>query len=400
MLTFVTRSYRYRLRPTRAQAAVLFEWLRLTRELYNAALQERRDAWTKQHVSVSYYDQSASLPAVRDGRPEFGDIPSVVQRGALRRLDKAFKAFFRRCKSGDVPGFPRFKNSRRWASLLLDQISGAPLTADGKRVKVPLLGPVKLKQHRPIEGTPKAMRLTLDVGGRWYVTFACVDVPAKPLPASTAEVGVDLGLSHFAATSDGELFENARPLAAARLDIERAARRVSGRVRGSHRRRKAAVLLAKKHAHVAAIRREQHISVARSLVATYGRIYVEGLNIKGLARGMLAKAVNDAAWGNLLHWLRCKAESAGREVVEVDPRGTSQTCPRCGLVKKKLLSERVHRCDCGLVLDRDVAAAQVIKGLGHSLRGAAPAVGGRRRSAKYTKTPHGLVTLASGESGV
>ena len=378
MVPSVIRSYRYRLRPTVTQAAVLLEWLRLTRELYNSALQERRDAWVKRRTSVSLYDQLGMLPAVREGRPEFGGIPIVVQRGALRRLDKAFKAFFRRCKSGETPGFPRFKNARRWSSLLLDQISGAPLTADGKRIKIPLLGPVKLKQHRPVEGTPKAIRLTLDVSGRWYVTLACVGVSAKPLPVSTAEVGVDLGLSHFAATSDGELFKNTRPLAAARLDMERAARRVSGRVRGSHRRRKAGVLLAKKHAHVAAVRREQHISVARSLVATYGRIYVEGLNIKGLARGFLAKAVNDAAWGNFLGWLRTKAEEAGREVVEVDPRGTSQTCPCCGQVKAKLLSERVHRCDCGLVLDRDVAAAQVIKSLGHRLRGAAPAVGGRR----------------------
>ena len=112
------------------------------------------------------------------------------------------------------------------------------------------------------------------------------------------------------------------------------------------------------------------------------RIYVENLNIKGLARGMLSRSVHDAGWGGFLHWLRVKAESAGREVVEVDPRGTSQTCPDCGTVKPKALSERVHRCGCGLTCDRDVAAARVILGLGTSLRGAAPLVRGRQRSAK------------------
>ena len=387
MVTFpsVTRSFRYRLVPTRAQAAILTAWLVATRELYNAALQERREAWSKQRARATYVTQSAQLAGVREVRQDVATVPVIVLRGALRRLDKAFAAFFRRCKSGEKPGYPRFKGRHHWHSLLIDNLDGrVPIVAGGKRVAIPLLGKVKFKQHRPLLGTPKAMRLTVDAGGRWFVTFACVDVPTKPIAsAPQRDVGIDLGLSQLVATSDGEMFDNPRHLDAARIDVERAQRRVSRKRRGSRRRRKAAVLLAKQHARVANLRREHAIRVARSLTARYETVYVEDLNIKGLARSTLAKSVHDAAWGTLLHWLRCKAEEAGRAVVEVDPRGTSQACSGCGATVPKTLSERIHRCsDCGLVLDRDVNAARNVLRFGQSLRGAAPVVDGQRRSVK------------------
>lgn len=355
-----------------------------TRELYNAALQQRREAWQRQHKGLSCYDQMQELPDLRRACSEFAAVSIMVLRGAVVRLDKAFQGFFRRCKTGQHPGYPRFRSARRWDTLLIEDLKGRiPICGGGKRVQVPLLGKVKFRQHRPLEGTPKAMRITRDAGGRWFVTFACVDVPTKALPPSDLDVGVDLGLEHFAVTSDGEVFENPRPLAAARIATERAQRRVSRRKRGSKRRRAAVRLLARHHEHVANVRREQHIGVARALVATYGTICVEDLNIKGLAGGMLAKSVQDAGWGNFLHWLRVKAEEAGRAVMEVDPRGTSQECSGCGAEVRKTLAIRTHCCPgCGLVLDRDENAARNILRLGRSQRGAAPRSGGRQRSAK------------------
>jgi len=325
------------------------------------------------------------IPDIRQVRPEFGSIPVVILRGVLRRLDLAFAAFFRRCKSGEKPGYPRFKGQGQLESILIDDLNKkSPIVSGGKRVAIPLLGKVRFKQHRPIQGTPKAMRLKLEADDHWYVTFACVDVPMAPLEPTGQEVGVDLGLLTFAATSDGEMFENPRPMKTARITVERAQRRVSRRVRGSKRWRNAVRLLAKEHLHVANARREHHIAVARTLVEKYDTIHVEALNIKGLASGMLAKSVNDAGWGGFLHWLHVKAESAGRVVVEVNPSGTSQVCSGCGSVgEHKSLAVRVHQCpDCGLVLDRDVNAARNILKLGKSLQGAAPAVSGRRRSAK------------------
>lgn len=389
----MVRSYRYRLKPTRAQAATLVAWLHLTRELYNAALQERRDAWQKQRVRVTAFEQMRALPEVRAVRSDLSAVPNVVLRGAIRRLDRAFNDFFRRCKSGDTPGYPRFRGVNRWSSVLIDDLGcKIPICASGTRLNIPLLGKVKFKQHRPIEGVPKALRIKLDGDGHWYVTLACVDVPAKPLPSTCQDVGVDLGLSTFAATSASEMFENPRALASARIDVERAQRRVTRRKRGSRRRRKAVRLLARKHFHIAQTRRQHAIDVAKKLVASYDTIYVESLNIKAMASGVLAKQIRDAGWGGFLYWLRVKAECAGREVLEVNPSGTSQVCSECGAEVLKDLRVRVHDCPhCGYVANRDVNAAQNILRLGRSLRGAAPVVNGRRRSAKskYRKTePH------------
>lgn len=394
------RSFKYRLSPTKAQSATLFTWLRLNRELYNAALQERRDAWQKQSKRISCHEQFGDIAEIRRDRPDVGVVPVVVLRGTLRRLDRAFQAFFRRCKAGEKPGYPRFKNRDRYTSLLIDDLTGVggggvPIVAGGKRVSVPLLGKVKVKLHRPMLGKPKAMRITF-AAGHWYVAFACDGVPTKLLPPSERDVGIDLGIAHFIGTSDGDVVDVPHGERVARIALERASRRVSRRKRGSRRRSHARVLLARHHAHVANVRRERHIVLARALVAVYGVIYHEDLNICGLARGMLAKQVNEAAWGDFLHWLRVKAEEAGRVVVAVAPRYTSQTCPQCGTVKRKALSERTHRCDCGCVLDRDVAAAMVIREAGRASQGAASPVRERRRSAKSKlATSTGAQTVTS-----
>ncbi len=220
------RSFKYRLSPTPTQERQLQEWLDLTRELYNAALQERRDAWNKQRACVSLFDQQRVLPEIRSLRPEFSLIPIVVLRGALRRLDRAFQNFFRRCKTGEEPGYPRFKGRSWFNSILVDNLNKKnPIVAGGKRLAVPLLGKIKIKLHRPLGGTPKALRIKRDGDGKWYAILSCINVPDKILPQTGREVGIDLGLKNFVATSDGDLFANPKPLAEARIDLERAQRR-------------------------------------------------------------------------------------------------------------------------------------------------------------------------------
>lgn len=398
----MTRSFRYRLSPTQAQERTLQRWLGIACELYNAALQERREAWAKQRVSLREFDQFRELPGVRAARADVAAVPTVVLRGALSRVDKAFAGFFRRCAGGDAKaGYPRFKKRSRFASILIDDFSyltrDKPLiVGGGKRVVLPRVGKIKLKMHRPLKGKPKGLRLVLD-NGRWFVSFFCVDVPAAPKAAIERAIGIDLGIIHFAATSDGATFSNPRPLVQARIAMERAQRRWSRRKKGSVRRRKAARLLARRHARVANVRRENHIAVARQLVANYDTIFVEELTIERMARSKLAKSVRDAAWGNFLHWLHVKAEEAGREVTGVDPRGTSQRCSGCGVTVKKALAVRTHDCPhCGLVLDRDINAARNILSAGMALRGAALLARGQQGSEKVESDQRG--TAGSGDS--
>ena len=216
--------------------------------------------------------------------------------------------------------------------------------------------------------------------GRWYVAITCEGVAPKPLPATGKSVGVDVGLTHFAVTSDGQFFESPRPLDNARLCLERAQRRVTRRKLKSQRRRKAACLLARYHEHVANIRRENCIRVARALVRQFDRIIVEDINIPALLRDHpeRARAILDAGWATFIYWLYVKAESAGREVTKVNPAWTSCTCSECSWRGPRSAS-RVFVCgSCGFSCDRDLNAARNILRLGTSQRGAAH----QRRSAK------------------
>jgi putative transposase len=189
-----------------------------------------------------------------------------------------------------------------------------------------------------------------------------------------------MGLTTLAALSTGELIANARPTRRAEREMRRRQRQLSRCKRGSKRRRKVKARLAALHGKITRTRETHLHQVSASLAARFGVIAVEKLNVKGLAGGMLAREVHDVAWGRLIGMLRYKAAKAGAQLIEVDPNYTSQTCPDCGIVKRKELSERVHRCPCGCVLDRDVAAAKVIL-----LRGGI-APGGRNALA----TAHGL----------
>lgn len=372
------RVYRYRLYPTRAQEGRMHATLDMLRELYNASLQERIAA-RRSGVKVTCYSQQAELREVRAVRPEFAAIHVHLLQDVITRLDRAYRAFFRRIKGGERAGFPRFKGRGRYRTFTFKDAGkgrGARLCSAGKRVRVSGIGNIKIKLHRPIEGRIKTASVTLAGDGHWYIAFACDDVPAKPLPATGQSVGIDVGITTFAALSNGEMVANPRFFETAQREIAIAQRRVARRKRGSFRRRKAVELLAKRHDKVKRTRFDFQHKLALNLVQRFDSIAVEKLNVAGLARSRLAKQVLDASWSQFTTILQAKAECAGREFFAVDPRGTSQRCSGCDAVVPKALGVRVHDCPhCGLVEDRDVNAANNIKRLGQSRRGGEAAQG-------------------------
>lgn len=360
--TKLRRTYRHRIYPTGKQAAALTAQLGEACDLYNAALQHRRDMWRDYGVSVSYGDQSAELCALRtEGLLDAG-VNFWSQQAVLRRLDLAFVAFFRRCKVGETPGYPRFRSRRRFDTLtwsFAGKAGGCGLT-DG-RLRLQGVGHVKVRWHRQIPA--EAMIKTVSVkrtGDRWYACFSLGNVPAKPLPKAGRNVGVDLGIQTFAALSTGELIAGPRAGREGTKAVRRAQRKVARRKRGSNRRRKAVALLARQREHEANRRRDHAHKTARDLIERFDVIAVEDLNVRGLAKGMLAKDCNDQGWAGFLGLLDQKAECAARRIVRVDARNTSRTCPDCGTIAPKALSQRVHSCACGCVMDRDVAAAKVV----------------------------------------
>jgi putative transposase len=362
--TQVHRTYRYRIYPTRKQRLALEAQLEFARDLYNAALEQRRYARRTGQL-VGYVSQCRELTELRaagDGPPQ---MSCSAMRSPLRRLDRAYQAFFRRVKAGETPGYPRFRSRSRYDSLTWD----SAWSIQQGRLALRGIGNLKVRWHRELPAQARICTATVRrTVGRWYACFAlALPVPAirdrKLMPA----VGVDLGVQNFAALSTGELIPGPRAYRAGLRKLRRVQRRVSRRVKGSRRRRKAGLLLARVHERIRNLRRNHAHQLSRRLISDFGLIAVEELQIRRLTRGFLSKDINDQGWAEFLRLLGYKAEDAGIQVVKVPPAGTSQTCSDCGTLVPKLLSDRVHRCpNCGLIVDRDVNAARNILRLGMS----------------------------------
>jgi putative transposase len=349
------RTFKYRLYPNRKQREIFAAQLGMCRELYNAALQERIESYKTTGKGVTWLQQQSQLPAIKEVRPEFKNVHAHTLQAVLIRLNRSFQNFFRRVKKGETPGFPRFKGRNRFNSLVF---TPAAWKMQGGEIALSKVGNVKIKLHRELPENTGTIFLK-QVCGAWYACMSC-EVAPKPLPVSTEAIGIDVGLDSFAVLSDGTVIENPRLYRKAQAKLRKAQRRVARRKKGSHRRRKAVALLQKIHEHIANQRKDFQHKLSNSLVQQYGLIAVEALNVKGLAGGMLAKPVHDAGWAGFISMLAYKAENAGRQLIAVNPRGTSQTCV-CGASVPKRLSDREHVCTaCGLIADRDHVAAQVI----------------------------------------
>jgi putative transposase len=382
----IRKTFKYKLKPTPHQERAMAFVVRRCRELYNAALEERREAWHTCGVSATVAGQSAQLPAVKEVRPEYRDVHSQVLQDVLTRLDRAFQAFFRRVKASETPGYPRFQGSNRYNSFTYKQFGNGATLENGFLV-VSKIGRIAVRWSRPIEGTPKTVTISQEADG-WYVCFSCADVDVAPLPCTGQETGIDLGLESFATLADGTMIHNPRCYRRAERRLKTAQRAVSRRTKGSNRRRKAVGLLAKAHLTVKRQRRDFQQKTALKLVRHFDTIYHEELQVTNMVKNHhLAKSIADAGWRGFLTILAFKAACAGKRVIAVNPAYTSQTCSGCGVIVARGLSVRWHSCpDCGTSLHRDHNAAKNIERLGQSLRGGvALAAAENRESPAFTR---------------
>jgi len=346
----------------------------MTRNLYNAALQERKECYDKTGKGIGLYDQMKSLTQIRKDDEDWRGISVFVGRGPLKTIDLAYKAFFKRCKSGEKPGFPRFKGRDRWRVLHLEtnyQIRAG----NGKWTFLAfkgLPGRLRIWQHRQIPDGAKQLlaRLVRDAKG-WKLQVV-LDLPNVEPAAVAGVTGIDVGITHFLTADTGETIPNPRLLRRELKRLRVAQRALSRKVRGSGNRLRQKQRVARLHMRVADRRRDFHYKTAAELIAKGNSIAVEDLNIKGLAKSKLARPVADVSWGQFIFRLESKAESAGLQVHRVDPKNTSQQCSGCGEMVRKSLAVRVHDCPhCGLRLDRDHnAAVNIQKRAGGSPLGA------------------------------
>jgi putative transposase len=338
------------------QISLLQEMLKDFCALYNAGLQQRIEAYRRRGVTIKFAQQSAEVKLVRaEDRAGIGRWSSDALGQVLRRLDQTYTAFFRRGR-----GFPRFRAASRFHSAKYRLGDGLTIKKDRRISILGIPGGIKTVWHRdfPPEAKIGTGIITQQLG-KWYIVFS-VEAEFNEI-CGMGTVGIDLGLSSLIATSDGETVEAPRFAHRAQKAQRRRQRALARCMRGSKRRLKAKARFATRSAKIANQRRDFAHKLSRSLVSRYGGIAFEELNIAGLKRGMLARSVHDAAWSTLVQLTTYKAESAGASVVMVDPRYTSQTCPSCGAIKAKTLMVRTHSCECGMILDRDVAAAMVVR---------------------------------------
>lgn len=366
------RSYTMRLIPTQRQKAVLSATLLQLCELYNMCLEQRIDAWKTCRKHVGYYDQQAELGILRAACNEYAAGAAAIQRDPLRRLQRAFDGFFRRIRSGLVPGFPRFRSRQRYDSFSLDSQSFR-LTDD--RIVIIKLGGFRFKTSFRIRGVPKQAHVRR-VGGKWRAVIVCDIGPTPEKHPIRSAAGIDVGVSALATLSDGAVIDNPRWAKQETERLAQANRKLAHKVSGSRGRTKAKERLRRVHQRIAGRRRTYLHEVSRVLLANYDLIAHEKLDIAGLAETRLAKSILDAAWGELIRILTYKAEEAGKWVVPVDPRGTTQICSGCGERVPKKLWQRQHDCPkCGLSLGRDHNAALNILERGRRSVGILPAGG-------------------------
>jgi putative transposase len=401
----VRRAHKFRLRPTAKQHVALEQCLEAHRTLYNAALQERNDAYERVVLRSPHYfsksgrpkgpinfaRQCSQLTEIRELVPDQAKWSFTSQQATLRKLNKAFDSFYRRTRLGQIPGYPRFKSSSRFDSVLWPKNGdGAKRIPETGRIYLRGVGHLKVTQHRQVEGRVKTIQVKR-VGRHWYLVLLCDDMPERFLDRTGAVVGIDVGVARFLTTSDGEHVESPHYTKVGAERMVYAQQSLARKRRGSNNRRAARETVAKRHRKVANERRDFHHKIAKRLVQEYDVIVIEDLAVKnmtkrarpqidpvnpgkflpngGSAKSALNRSINDAGWAQFRSILEAKAEEAGRTVISVNPRHTSQRCHECGHVAAgNRVSQAAFRCKrCGHEAHADVNAARNILGVGLAL---------------------------------
>ena len=372
------RTYEYRVYTTKEQNHLLMQCLIESRMIYNNMLEMMKAQYERDGTFLSKYDLENAF------KGHGTHVPATTIQMLADRRSKSLKRFLV-AKQNTIPnvGFPRFKKPNQWQSIQLRQYGNEKnrrdvlLAPDEKHLYIPskLGGSVKIKYHRPMEGTPKTAHLVLRADTHWYVLIVCETEPKNEhtaMECTHTNIGLDVGLKFFLTDSEGKTVDNPRFYRTSQATLRRKQRMVCRRKKGSRRRRKACKNAAKTHLKIERQRKDFHFKTAKQYADTYKTIVVEDLQITTMVKNHhLAKSIMDASWGAFLAILSVKAGNAGHQVLRVNPRFTSQKCYKCGEIVQKSLSVRTHLCPfCGYIADRDVNAAQnILKSgvrLGHS----------------------------------
>lgn len=381
-------THKYRIYPTRSQISRLENQFSMCRYLYNWNLEERINAYKNHGKTISYNQQQNALPELKQKLPWFKSVHSQVLQDVLRRLDRAYDAFFRRVKQGDkVPGFPKFKKHGTWNSITYPQYQKFPVI---DYIKVPKIGDIKIRYHRDIPNNAKIKTLTISKEAeKWFACFSFEGIISNEPKQEiySRSLGIDMGLIDFWYDSDGFSVPAPRHLRQSEKKLKKLQHKLSmaKTKQDWSRYQKLKKALTKCHYRVKCQRNDFLHKTVNDLLFKADLIVFEDLKIENMKRrpkpkqdengtflpngakvkAGLNKSISDAGWGKFLSILKYKARNLGKKLIAVKPYYTSQKCSGCGKIVKKALSVRTHNCPyCGLVLNRDHNAAINILTLG------------------------------------
>lgn len=364
MTRTIQTTYRYRLIPTAQQMTLLMQFAGARRWVWNWALGRKRAHYQATGTTLSYHALAAELTRLKQQSATawLRAIDSQALQQALRDLEQAYAACFRRVRAGERrAGFPRFKARKTdTPRFRIPQ----RVTLDGACVVVPKIGRIRLVLHRQLAGVTKSATFKREPDGHWYVCIVSEQQRA-PRTARTVQthVGVDVGLTTLATLSTGDAIPNPHWYRTQTRKLRRAQQALSRKVQGSANRTRARQTVARLHQKVRHQRQDFLHKLSTRLVRHFDLISIEDLNVRGLAKTKLATSVLDAGWGMFRAMLTYKAERANTHLITVGRFfPSSKTCSACGWVNADLtLADRVWTCQqCGVTHDRDANAARTI----------------------------------------